>query len=163
MRIVGVQVGRGFGKTKVRGPVRLGAENLEGDQQIDLRYHGGPERAVLAYSADHYAVWRAELKLPDFPLGAFAENLSVEGVDEDSACIGDVWRAGTAVLQITMPRGPCIKIARFWKSTALLKQVVSRGWSGWYMRVLEEGVLQEGDVVTLLERGSVSVRSAAES
>ena len=163
MRIAGIQVGRGFGKQPVLGPIRLGHENLDGDQQIDRRYHGGPERAVLAYSADHYPLWRAELGWPELPLGGFAENLSVEGVDERTACIGDVWRAGTAVLQISMPRGPCSKIPRFWKRPQLLKLVVESGRSGWYMRVLEPGVLQAGDEVALLERGSVSVRSSSES
>jgi MOSC domain-containing protein YiiM len=163
MRIAGVQVGRGFGKQPIRGRVRVGSENLEGDQQLDLRHHGGPDRAVLAYSADHYALWRVELDWPDMRLGAFAENLSVEGVDEDAACVGDVWRAGTAVLQITMPRFPCSKIPRFWKRPDLLKRVVETGRSGWYMRVLQEGELAAGDEVLLLERGSVSVRSASES
>ncbi|HUJ29476.1 MAG TPA: MOSC domain-containing protein [Myxococcales bacterium] len=163
MRIAGVQAGRGFGKQPVRGPVRVGAENVEGDKQMDRRYHGGPDKAVLAYSADHYPLWRAELSWPDLPFGGFAENLSVEGVTEDTACVGDVWRAGTAVLQISSPRFPCIKIPRFWRRPALLERVVETGRTGWYMRVLEPGVLQEGDEIALLERGAVTVRCASES
>jgi MOSC domain-containing protein YiiM len=163
MRIAGVQVGRGFGKQPVRGSVRVGRENLEGDRQLNLRYHGGPERAILAYSADHYPLWRAELDWPELPLGGFAENLSVEGVTEETARIGDVWRAGTALLQISMPRNPCFQIPRFWKRPHLLRLVAESGRSGWYMRVLEPGELQQGDEVTLVERGTQTVRSASES
>lgn len=163
MRIAGVQVGRGFGKQPVLGPARVGPQNIEGDKQLDRRFHGGPDKAVLAYSADHYPLWRAELSWPELPLGGFAENLSVEGATEETARIGDVWRAGTAVLQISQPRGPCAKIPRFWKRPELLKLVFATGRTGWYLRVLEPGVLQAGDEIALIEKGSVSVRSASES
>jgi MOSC domain-containing protein YiiM len=75
----------GFGKSPVPGPVRVGHSNLAGDGQADRRYHGGPDMAVLAYSADHYPAWRSELDWPELPLGGFGENLSIEGAAEDSA------------------------------------------------------------------------------
>jgi MOSC domain-containing protein YiiM len=161
VRIAGVQAGKvqrrgalrtAFGKTPVNGPVRVFRENLEGDAQADHRYHGGPERAVLAYGADHYPLWRAELSWPDLPFGGFGENLSVEGVTEETACIGDVWRAGTALLQISSPRGPCRKISEFWHRPDLLRRVVETGRTGWYMRVLEEGILKTGSEVALIDR-----------
>jgi MOSC domain-containing protein YiiM len=161
MRIASVQVGRpqrvgeirtGFGKRPVAGPVRVGRENLDGDGQADRRYHGGPDMAALAYCADHYPAWRAELVWPELPLGGFGENLSVEGVSEETACIGDVWRAGTALLQISSPRNPCQKISRFWGRPDLLRRVIQSGRSGWYLRVLEEGELQAGAEIALLER-----------
>ena len=161
MRIAGVQAGRierrgvmrtAFGKKPVLGPIRLLAEKIEGDAQADRRYHGGPERAVLAYSADHYPLWRAELAWPELSFGGFGENLSVEGVTEETACIDDVWRAGTALLQISRPRGPCRKIPEFWGRPDLLRRVVETGRTGWYMRVLEQGTLQTGDEVTLVDR-----------
>ena len=161
MRIASVQVGKpqrvgdlrtGFGKRPVPGPVRVGFENLDGDGQADRRYHGGPDMAVLAYSADHYPAWRSELSWPDLPLGGFGENLSVDGAAESTVCIGDVWRAGTAVLQVASPRKPCSKISAFWQRPDLLKQVEQRGRIGWYLRVLEEGTLAAGDEITLADR-----------
>ena len=159
MRIASVQVGKpvqigelrtAFGKQPVTGEVRVGVENLEGDGQADHRYHGGPDMAVLAYAADHYARWRNEGI--DLPFGGFGENLSVEGATEASACIGDVWRAGSAVLQIASPRKPCHKISDYWRRPGLLRLVEQSGRTGWYLRVLEPGVLQAGDEITLLER-----------
>ncbi len=161
MRIASVQVGMparrgdlhtGFGKTAVAGGVRAGREGLEGDGQADRRYHGGPEMAVLAYGAGHYPAWRAELSWPELPLGGFGENLSVEGAVEETACIGDVWRAGTALLQISSPRKPCHKISDYWGRPGLLKRVEQSGRIGWYLRVLEEGVLGAGMEIALVER-----------
>ena len=161
MRIESIQVGKparvagmrtGFGKRPVAGKVHVGRENLEGDGQADHRYHGGPDMAVLAYSADHYPAWREELSWPDLPLGGFGENLSVLGATEDSVCIGDVWRAGTALLQASSPRNPCVKIARYWGRPELLEQVRGSGRFGWYLRVLEEGEVEVGAPITLVER-----------
>jgi len=142
----------GFGKRPVAGAVRVGRINLDGDGQADPRYHGGADMAVLAYGADHYPAWRAELSWPDLPLGGFGENLSVSDAREASVCIGDVWRVGTALLQVSSPRNPCVKIARYWGRPALLEQVVERGRTGWYMRVLEEGELAAGMEVSIVER-----------
>jgi MOSC domain-containing protein YiiM len=161
MRVAGVQVARpasvgemrtAFGKQPVVGDVRVGRENLDGDGQADRRHHGGPEMAVLAYSADHYPAWRAELAWPDLPLGGFGENLSVEGASETTVCIGDVWRVGTALLQVSSPRNPCSKISNFWRRPDLLKRVEASGRYGWYLRVLEEGVLRAGLEVERVER-----------
>ncbi len=161
LRIDAIQVGRparvgdlrtAFGKQPVRGRVRLGRLNLEGDAQADRRYHGGADMAVLAYSSDHYLAWRAELEWPDLPLGGFGENLSVSGADESAVCIGDVWQAGSARLQIASPRRPCHKIADFWGRPGLLDLVRRSGRIGWYLRVLEEGSLAAGDAVELVAR-----------
>jgi MOSC domain-containing protein YiiM len=161
VRLEGVQAGKpahvagvrtAFGKRPVRGPVRVGPENLEGDAQADRRYHGGPDMAVLAYSADHYPAWREELGWPDLPLGGFGENLSVAGASEEAVCIGDLWRAGSAVLQVASPRRPCRKIAAYWGRPELLRRVRRTGRIGWYLRVLEEGSLQQGMEVELIGR-----------
>jgi MOSC domain-containing protein YiiM len=161
VEIAGVQVGRparasgmrtGFGKLPVSGGVRVGRLNLEGDGQADRRYHGGADMAVLAYSADHYVAWRAELSWPGLPLGGFGENLSVHGASEGTVCVGDLWRAGTALLQVSSPRKPCVKISRFWGRPDLLERVQETGRIGWYLRVIEEGALEAGAPVVLLER-----------
>ncbi len=161
MKIDGIQAGKpavsggsrtAFAKRPLAGPVRIGRTNLEGDAQADHRYHGGPDMAVLAYSADHYPAWRVELAWPDLPLGGFGENLSVSGATEETACIGDVWRAGTATLQIASPRKPCRKIAAFWGRPELLRLVQRNGRIGWYLRVIEEGAVAPGGAVELIAR-----------
>src|SRR5947209_5536826 len=142
----------GYGKQPVAGPVHAGRTNLQGDAQADRRWHGGLDMAVLAYPAAHYAAWREELNWPAIPNGAFGENLTVSGTTEDEACLGDVWRIGAATLQISEPRKPCGNISRFWNRSAPLGRVVRSGRSGFYLRVLEEGTLNAGDEVRLVER-----------
>jgi len=142
----------GIFKNKIDGPVHLDKRNLAGDAQADLRVHGGRDKAVLAYSADHYAAWRKELNLPDFPFGAFGENLTVTGAKEDDICIGDVHQVGDAILQVSQPRSPCWKLARKWQMSDLPKRVVQTGRSGWYYRVLQEGTVESGSDIKLLKR-----------
>jgi MOSC domain-containing protein YiiM len=142
----------GYGKRPVAGPVHAGRTNLQGDAQADRRWHGGPDMAVLAYPAAHYAAWRVELNWPAIPNGAFGENLTVSGTTEDEACLGDVWCIGATTLQISEPRKPCGNISRFWNRSDLLRLVVRSGRSGFYLRVVEEGTLRAGDEVRLVER-----------
>ncbi len=141
-----------FHKTPVAGPVRVGQLGIEGDEQADKENHGGPDKAVLAYSADHYAYWRAHLGLPDMPHGGFGENLTIAGLDESTVCIGDTWRAGDVVFQVTQPRQPCWKMSRRWQIADLAKQVIANGKSGWYLRVLAEGELSPRTPIELVAR-----------
>ena len=97
----------------VTGAVSIRELNLAGDQQADLTVHGGLEKAVYAYPAEHYEYWRKQLSADSLPWGAFGENLTTEGLWEDTLCIGDVLRVGSAVLQITQPRMPCYKLQIF--------------------------------------------------
>ena len=117
-------------KEPVAGPVRLGRENLSGDQPAQRSVHGGPEMAVLAYAAAHYPRWRDELGLPDLPYGAFGENLLVDGFDESSVCIGDVFAVGDARIQVSQPRGPCWKLERRWRIPDLIARVRDTGRGG---------------------------------
>jgi MOSC domain-containing protein YiiM len=142
----------GIFKNKIDGPVRLDKRNHAGDAQADLRVHGGPDKAVLAYSADHYSAWRNELKLPDFNFGAFGENFTVDAATEDDICIGDIHQIGDAILQVSQPRSPCWKLARKWEMSDLPKRVVQSGRSGWYYRVQQEGTVGSGQELKLLER-----------
>jgi MOSC domain-containing protein YiiM len=153
-----------FLKDPVAGPVLLRTTNLEGDRQADPRVHGGPEMAVLAYSADHYPAWREELGIAEMGPGGFAENFTISGQDELSVCIGDVYRVGMATVQVSQPRGPCYKISYRWKRPDLLARCEANGHHGWYLRVLEEGVVEAGRPVELLERPNPewSVRRAAD-
>jgi MOSC domain-containing protein YiiM len=139
-------------KEPVSGPVRLGLEGLEGDGQADRRFHGGPEKALLAYCAEHYAFWRERLGRQDMGPGGFGENLSVEGASEATVCIGDTYRIGTVRVQVSQPRTPCWKQARRYERKELPLLIQQSGRTGWYYRVLEQGSLQAGDAMELLER-----------
>lgn len=143
----------GFFKRPVLGPVWLGATNLDGDGQADLVHHGGPDKAVLAYSADHYDAWRRELNKPALSPGAFGENFTIAGLTETDVCLGDIWTVGgEAVVQVTQPRQPCWKLARRWRLKTLALQVQESGRTGWYFRVLHEGVVAAGMSLVLVER-----------
>jgi MOSC domain-containing protein YiiM len=164
--LVSVQVGRpllrdpetpnayrtAFVKTPVEGPVHLRWDNLEGDRQADRRVHGGPDQAVLSYAFQHYLNWRRELGGRDVGPGGFGENFTVDGLDEDSACIGDVFEMGEAILQVSHPRAPCWKIERRWDLPGLTGRVEETGRTGWYQRVLREGWVEAGDQLTLADR-----------
>jgi MOSC domain-containing protein YiiM len=141
-----------FFKQTVSGPLQVTTYGVVGDRQADVVNHGGSDKAVLAYSADHYAYWRAHLNLPEMPHGGFGENLTIAGLDETSVCIGDTWQAGPVVFQVTQPRQPCWKMSRRWQIADLAKQVIANGKSGWYLRVLAEGEVAAGTALELIER-----------
>jgi MOSC domain-containing protein YiiM len=142
----------GFFKEPVAGGVHLGTTNLDGDGQADLKNHGGRDKAVLCYAASHYALWREELGRPDLPYGAFGENFTLDGLDEASVCIGDVYTAGSARVEVSQPRQPCWKIEARWQLPGLTARVERTGRTGWYVRVLEEGEVESGVAFELLER-----------
>lgn len=137
----------GFFKEPVLGPVFLGTTNLEGDGQADRSVHGGPEKAVLAYSADHYPAWRQELGIADLPHGAFGENLTIEGLDERSVGAGKRFRIGESIVEFSQFRQPCWKLAKRWDRRDLPKLVLKTGRSGWYFRVLQEGRIAPGQAL----------------
>jgi MOSC domain-containing protein YiiM len=139
-------------KEPVDGPRHLSRLALQGDAQGNPAVHGGVDKVVLAYSAAHYPLWREELGI-EMPHGAFGENLTIEGLDEETVCIGDTYAIGeTAVVQVSSPRSPCWKIARRWGIKTLTAEVDRTGRTGWYHRVLTEGPIAAGDTVRLLER-----------
>ncbi len=141
----------GFFKSPLVGRVFLGRTNLAGDGQADLKHHGGPDKAVLAYSANHYPDWKREIGR-DLPHGAFGENFTVDGLNERTVCIGDVYALGAARVEVSQPRQPCWKLARRWRMNELVAMVIQNGRSGWYLRVLEEGYVEPGMTMTLLAR-----------
>lgn len=143
----------GFFKEPVLGPLRLGLTNLEGDGQADRLHHGGPDKAVLAYSAEHYPLWRQSLNQPALPFGAFGENFTVTGLTEADVCIGDTWLVGDeVVVQVSQPRQPCWKLARRWRIKSLALDVQQTGRTGWYFRVLSEGTVTAGMRFVLHDR-----------
>lgn len=140
-----------FFKEPVSGPVFVGRTNLDGDRQGDLVHHGGADKAVMAYAAAHYPLWHADLGR-ELPHGGFGENFTVEGQDESTVCIGDVYAIGEARVQVSQPRIPCWKIARRWGIRDLSARVQRTRRTGWYLRVLLEGHVAAGDDVVLLDR-----------
>ena len=142
----------GFFKGPVAGPVRLRRLGVEGDGQADHVNHGGPDKAALLYAAGHYPGWREELGIAEMPFGAFGENLTIAGMAEPDACIGDTYAIGPARVQVSQPRQPCWKLARRWRLKDLPARVVANGRSGWYVRVLEGGTIEAGMPVELLDR-----------
>jgi MOSC domain-containing protein YiiM len=139
-------------KEPVAGPVWLGTINLDGDRQADLKNHGGEDKAVNAYPADHYPDWRATLARPEMTWGAFGENFTITGLDEETVCIGDIYQIGPARVQVTQPRQPCWKLARKWGVKDLVRQVERARRTGWYFRVLAEGEVGAGLPLVLLDR-----------
>ncbi len=135
--------------------------NLDGDRQADLRVHGGPEKAIYCYPREHRQFWLDEIGY-DRTESPFGENLSTMGIDEDSARIGDIWRWGTARLQISQPRWPCHKLALHTGHPDMVKRFVAAGRTGWYLRVLDEGLAPTTGTIEIETRDSlgVSVRTS---
>jgi MOSC domain-containing protein YiiM len=140
-----------FYKHAVSGPVRLSRTGLIGDQQADLTVHGGPDKAVCVYAGEHYGAWHAELGDPCGP-GWCGENFTVRGQVEATVAIGDTFQIGTARVQVSQPRSPCWKLARRWNRLDMVKRVVDSGRTGWYLRVLEQGEVEAGDELHLIDR-----------
>jgi MOSC domain-containing protein YiiM len=140
----------GIVKRALPGPWRLLRDGLVGDVQGDLRNHGGPEKALHHYPRDHYPAWAAEGLEADRP--EFGENISTLGLVEAEVCIGDVFALGSAQLQVSQGRQPCWKLnARFGRSD-MSRRVQESGRTGWYYRVLREGVVEPGDRLRRIER-----------
>jgi len=132
-------------KAPVEGPVHLSRLNLAGDQQADLTVHGGFEKAVYVYSADHYSYWRHELSREDLPWGMFGENFTIDGGTEPTIGIGDRFQIGSAIVQVTQPRMPCFKLALKFGRPDMVKLFWASGRSGFYLSVLQEGEVRSGD------------------
>jgi MOSC domain-containing protein YiiM len=144
----------GFVKPARAGSVAVTGTGLAGDEIADLSVHGGPDKAVYGYGADHYPRWAAEQQrhAAHFAPGAMGENLAVAGVTEADICVGDVHEIGTVLLQACQPRQPCFKLALRFGDPRMVKAMVKSERSGWYYRVLRPGRLEAGDAVRLVER-----------
>jgi len=150
----------GIFKEPVEGRVRVRRLNLAGDQQADVSVHGGPDKAIYAYPSEHYRDWRGELPGMELPWGMFGENLTTEGLLEDTVHIGDTLRIGTAVMMVTRPRLPCYKLGiRFGRSDMIKRFRASRR-SGFYLAVLQEGEVAAGDPIEVLRRDRHAVAVA---
>ena len=154
----------GIFKEPVEGRVMLHRLNLDGDGQADLWGHGGAFRVVYVYSFENYAYWARELGRDDFTIGQFGENFTVEGMLEDDIHVGDVFRVGNALVEVSQPRVPCYKLAIKMGIEGFQNQFMTSGRMGFYFRVLEEGEVGAGDTIELFRRdpGAMTVRAVNE-
>ena len=152
---IGRPVESGFRKQLVEAEtVLVNLTNIRGDGQADLTVHGGPEKAIYAYSADRHADWRtAAPNLEAIPPAYFGENLTVAGWVETDVRIGDVWTWGTAHLQVCQPRWPCFKFSLATGHPEFAKIMLRHGWTGWYFRVLTPGEAPVRGPISVSERG----------
>ncbi|WP_219837483.1 MOSC domain-containing protein [Paenibacillus sp. R14(2021)] len=142
----------GINKKAVVGKsLPLSFTGLAGDAQGDLVNHGGPDKAVCVYSADHFPYWQQKWKRP-VAAGAFGENFTVTGLTEESLCIGDQVSVGQALLQVSQPRQPCYKLGMKHGLPSLQLDVQQNGYTGFYFRVLAEGEIAQGDKLILQQR-----------
>ncbi|WP_454751991.1 MOSC domain-containing protein [Cupriavidus necator] len=149
----------GIDKHATAAPVRVGTLGLAGDEQGDPRHHGGPEKAIHHYAFDHYPAWREQLGAQGATgigvldaAGAFGENLSTQGLTEAEVCIGDRFRLGTALVEVSQARQPCFKLNHRFGYPGMSRAVQQSLRTGWYYRVLEEGEVAAGDTLALVAR-----------
>ena len=165
-KLVSVNVGRpreitwrgrtvftGIWKEAVDGPRSVGRLNVEGDGQGDLEGHGGEQRAVFVYQLESYRYWQRELQRDDFTFGQFGENFTVDGLSDDDVCVGDRYRIGSAVFEVTQPRVTCYRVGIRMDEPRMPALLVAHGRPGFYFRVLETGEVRAGDDVVQLTTG----------
>ena len=147
----GKLISTGIYKQPVIESVYVSKLQVEGDGQADLVHHGGSEKAICVYPMEHYAYWEERLRC-ELKAGAFGENFTVAGMDETEARIGDIYRIGEIQVQVSLPRQPCFKLAKKFEVDNMHLFVMENGYSGYYLRVLEEGEVKAGDEITLESR-----------
>ena len=147
-------------KNPKKGRVEVARLNLAGDEQSDLSVHGGADKAVYAYPAEHYAFWRTELPDMDLSWGAFGENLTIEGLIESQAMIGDRILIGSAEFVVTQPRMPCFKLGIRFGRPEMVKLFLHSRRTGFYFAVAQEGEIDRGDAIKLLARDENSLTIA---
>lgn len=152
----GKDVTTGIFKEPVEGRVIVAGVNIEGDDQADRAVHGGPDRAMYAYASEDYAWWKRELGR-ELPPGTFGENLTTEGIDVNAALVGERWRIGSVVVQVTTPRFPCYKLAMKMDDPAFVRRFSAALRLGSYLSIVTEGALERGDAIDVVHRPSHGV------
>jgi ferredoxin-NADP reductase/MOSC domain-containing protein YiiM/ferredoxin len=143
----------GIWKESVLGPRLVRRLNIDGDGQGDRAGHGGEQRAVYVYQLDSYRYWREQLHRDDFVFGQFGENFTVDGLGDDEVCIGDRYRIGSALFEVTQPRVTCYRVGIRMNEPRMAALLTGHGRPGFYLRVLEEGAVQAGDDVVKVATG----------
>jgi MOSC domain-containing protein YiiM len=153
----GQAVTTGIFKEPVKGRIILRRLNLDGDRQADLTVHGGPDKALYAYPAEHYGFWKKRLPNMKLPWGMFGENLTTEGMLEEQVNIGDVFRIGSSQVVATQPRMPCYKLGVKFGHMDIVRQFMESKLTGIYFRVLKEGDVGVDDEIELIRRDENNV------
>ncbi|WP_318345848.1 MOSC domain-containing protein [Flagellimonas baculiformis] len=164
MKIISTNIGRptkitwngketttGIYKFPVQEPLFLDVEEVQGDTVADRKVHGGAYKACYLFASDHYPYWQEKYPDLDWDWGMFGENLTVEGLDESQIRIGNIYRLGSALVQISQPREPCYKLGIRFGDQNILKAFIEHGWPGTYLRILETGTVAVGDTMELVE------------
>ena len=139
----------GIDKRSVTGAIEFKNNGVVGDRVIDTNVHGGYEQAVYAYAREDAQWWEREIN-EEIPAGRFGENLTTEGIDVNAAIIGEQWKIGSVILEVSQPRIPCRVFAGFWKRATLIKDFTQAGRPGTYLRIIKEGTAQAGDVIEVI-------------
>lgn len=165
MKVVSVNIGKkqlvdwkgkqeytGIFKYPVDNSITLGIEDVEGDDVVDRKYHGGTFMACYIYSADHYPYWKEKYPDLEWDYGMFGENITIEGLNEEMFNIGDEYQLGSALVQISQPRKPCYKLGIRFGTQAILKEYINADYPGIYLRVIRNGEVKVGDELTLVQK-----------
>ena len=139
----------GIDKRSVSGAIEFKNNGVVGDRVIDTNVHGGYEQAVYAYAREDAQWWEKEIN-EEIPAGRFGENLTTEGIDVNAALIGEQWKIGSVILEVSQPRIPCRVFAGFWKRATLIKDFTQAGRPGTYLRIIQEGRAQAGDSIEVI-------------
>lgn len=146
-------------------PLYASFSGLSGDEVADKIHHGGVDKAIFANSYENYAHWASFLGFKHLPFGALAENLTMTGLHESNVMLGEIHQIGTALLQVSQPRKPCWKISRRWNHKAFTNEIFTSGFTGWYYKVLQEGIIGTGDEIRVIrhETPQISILEANEA
>lgn len=153
----GKQEQTGIYKTPTNKPIFLGQHDVQGDTVSDRKHHGGEFKACYIFSAAHYSYWQNLYPNLNWDYGMMGENLTISGFNETQIHVGDIYKVGNALVQITQPREPCYKFGIKFGTQKVVKQFIEHGYPGTYLRVLEEGYVTKGDAFTLVSKAPNSL------
>lgn len=155
--INGKQQRTGIFKKPTNQPIYLNIEEVKGDEISNRKVHGGEFKACYLFSADNYTYWKNLYPKLDWHYGMLGENITVEGLDETQLYVGDVYKVGNALIQVTQPREPCTTFAAKMGSLDILEQFIAHGKPGTYTKILKEGNVSVGDTFELVEKAKNSI------
>ncbi|GGW45027.1 MOSC domain-containing protein [Arenibacter certesii] len=144
----------GIYKYPANQPLFLGKTDVENDTVVDRKHHGGIHKACFLFASEHYEYWKAIYPNLKWDWGMFGENLTTEGMDDSTTRIGDVYRIGTALVQISTPREPCYKLKVRFNDPHIIEKYLAYGKPGTYVRILEEGSVVKGDTIELVQQST---------
>ena len=147
----------GIFKVPTAEPIFLGKTDVDKDTVVDRKYHGGLDKACYLFSSDEYAYWKKLYPNLDWDWGMFGENLTIAGLEESQIRIGDIYKLGDALVQISQPREPCYKLGIRFKTQNIIRQFIDRSHPGTYVRILEEGLVSQGDSMVLVKQSENSL------